>query len=88
MGLIKKKDRKSYFAAKRDRQPFRVQPAGDSDATGSPITERCSRATSLAGVIEVPESQSPMVKAPVPPVRGARNSGIALVPSAKKSSLA
>jgi hypothetical protein len=65
MGLIKKKDRESYFAAKRDKQPLRIQPASESCATGSSKNE---------------------VEAPVPLIAAARNPGITLVPSVKKSS--
>jgi hypothetical protein len=67
MGLIKKKDRESYFAAKRDKQPLRIQPARESCTTGSSKTE---------------------AEAPVPLIAGARNSGMTLAPSVKKSALA
>ncbi len=84
MSLIKKKDAKSYFAARRSGKPFRVQAASEPYATGSSDAVNLSTNASLASVAEVPESKSPVVT-PVPPITGERKSGIALVPSAKKS---
>jgi hypothetical protein len=84
MALIKKKDVKSYFAARRNRLRLPVQPASEPDTTGFSNVENRSTDTSLANAIEVPESKSPP-ETPVSRITDKRNSGIALVTPAKKS---
>jgi hypothetical protein len=57
MGLIKKKDAKSYFAAKRSKQLLRVLPASKPDAADYPRVQR-SPNESLAGMVEPPDESS------------------------------
>jgi hypothetical protein len=86
MSLIKKKDVKSYFAARRSGEPFRVKPSSEPDAIGSASVENHS--ANAVSVTEVPGSKSSMVESPVSPVISARTSGIASEPVAKISARA
>lgn len=86
MTLIKKKDVKSYFAARRNRHPLDSQTASVADATGFSAVER---GTSKASSVKVVEAPKPGVtESPVPAFVIGPSASAAPAPPAGKSSLA
>lgn len=86
MALIKQKDVKSYFADRKAKLSFRVLPQSLSDATQVAMADRISADNVGAGVDELPETTSFLPDVPAAPMMRRQNSGLTLVPNAKKVS--
>ena len=84
MTLIKKKDVKNYFAARRKGKPFHVRPVKESDATLLSGVENLEIKASIVGEIEAPESPSPLATPLVPVITSELNPGNNVEPVAKR----
>ncbi len=86
MALIKQKDVKSYFADRKAKLSFRVLPQSLSDSTQVPMVDRIGAESVGASVAELPETTSFPSDVSAAPMMRRQNSGLTLVPNAKKVS--